>query len=100
MVQKKTIRLVCAIFTFPSWYFYYSFLHGIVRSCDICLNGDKFSNSFIILVLDDITSKFKKVIYLIIMYCCGFSIINCVLCVMGCIHCFKDPCQVKFTHFN
>lgn len=47
------------------------------------------------IVFNSINSTFCKVLYIVIMYFFGFSIMSCVLCIFGLVHCFKTPYKVK-----
>ncbi|KAM3139734.1 hypothetical protein pb186bvf_008192 [Paramecium bursaria] len=39
MVEKTTIRYICACCTCCSWLSYYCFLNAAVRGCQICVDG-------------------------------------------------------------
>ncbi|CAD8171039.1 unnamed protein product [Paramecium pentaurelia] len=83
MVEKSTMRWLCAICTCCWWLNYYGFLNNCVRGCQICID-----------VFDATVSAVWKGIFCVFMCCCfGFECVACVLCIYSCIELFNDPCQ-------
>ncbi|KAM3134441.1 hypothetical protein pb186bvf_013416 [Paramecium bursaria] len=79
-MDTQTQRIICCVLCAPCWFGYFGFLHNTCRAFDICLK-----------VFEGIGSTLWKVLYLVFMWCCGFSIVNCVLCCVGCLHCIGQP---------
>ncbi|CAD8055608.1 unnamed protein product [Paramecium primaurelia] len=76
------IKIVMCILCCPQWFSYYSFLHNCARTCDITSK-----------IFKGIGSTLWKVLFVLFMAFCGFELVNCVLCIVGCVHCFGAPFQ-------